>query len=105
MIRRPPRSTLFPYTTLFRSNGGRALANPCNVISCSSVAVTCDLPPLLRFGAQAWRVEDDLEATVDHALPAERDRIRVSRSEASLATREFSRYLWADLLVRTRQAA
>src|SRR5438132_2556480 len=24
MIRRPPRSTLFPYTTLFRSTGGRA---------------------------------------------------------------------------------
>src|SRR5260370_30239721 len=23
MIRRPPRSTLFPYTTLFRSNGRR----------------------------------------------------------------------------------
>src|SRR5260370_16564437 len=25
MIRRPPRSTLFPYTTLFRSRGSRAL--------------------------------------------------------------------------------
>src|SRR3712207_8808918 len=25
MIRRPPRSTLFPYTTLFRSGGRRAL--------------------------------------------------------------------------------
>src|SRR2546427_6291965 len=24
MIRRPPRSTLFPYTTLFRSEGGEA---------------------------------------------------------------------------------
>src|SRR3712207_8940112 len=24
MIRRPPRSTLFPYTTLFRSEAGRA---------------------------------------------------------------------------------
>src|SRR2546430_10035486 len=24
MIRRPPRSTLFPYTTLFRSNGSAA---------------------------------------------------------------------------------
>src|SRR3712207_8040592 len=24
MIRRPPRSTLFPYTTLFRSQGGHA---------------------------------------------------------------------------------
>src|SRR6266853_3005465 len=27
MIRRPPRSTLFPYTTLFRSDGGRARRN------------------------------------------------------------------------------
>src|SRR3989442_10832264 len=26
MIRRPPRSTLFPYTTLFRSHGGRQRA-------------------------------------------------------------------------------
>src|SRR2546426_182151 len=26
MIRRPPRSTLFPYTTLFRSNGVECLA-------------------------------------------------------------------------------
>src|SRR3712207_7315342 len=25
MIRRPPRSTLFPYTTLFRSRGGHAV--------------------------------------------------------------------------------
>src|SRR5256885_4697980 len=25
MIRRPPRSTLFPYTTLFRSDGDRAV--------------------------------------------------------------------------------
>src|SRR2546430_13336720 len=25
MIRRPPRSTLFPYTTLFRSSGGLGL--------------------------------------------------------------------------------
>src|SRR2546430_17161039 len=27
MIRRPPRSTLFPYTTLFRSIGGSALTD------------------------------------------------------------------------------
>src|SRR2546427_6754372 len=32
MIRRPPRSTLFPYTTLFRSivSGGRGLKEPAN---------------------------------------------------------------------------
>src|SRR3712207_8340002 len=28
MIRRPPRSTLFPYTTLFRSLGGRRIDRP-----------------------------------------------------------------------------
>src|SRR2546422_7422050 len=28
MIRRPPRSTLFPYTTLFRSAGNDSQANP-----------------------------------------------------------------------------
>src|SRR3712207_9418386 len=28
MIRRPPRSTLFPYTTLFRSVGPEVAANP-----------------------------------------------------------------------------
>src|SRR5256885_8895602 len=28
MIRRPPRSTLFPYTTLFRSAGAPVLARP-----------------------------------------------------------------------------
>src|SRR2546427_52309 len=28
MIRRPPRSTLFPYTTLFRSRSGRRGARP-----------------------------------------------------------------------------
>src|SRR3989442_9951061 len=28
MIRRPPRSTLFPYTTLFRSKRGSGLSDP-----------------------------------------------------------------------------
>src|SRR5437016_9011163 len=34
MIRRPPRSTLFPYTTLFRSNGWRSFITSvlCNVL-------------------------------------------------------------------------
>src|SRR2546428_7435536 len=33
MIRRPPRSTLFPYTTLFRSRWlGEEDSNPCTVV-------------------------------------------------------------------------
>src|SRR2546422_9038917 len=31
MIRRPPRSTLFPYTTLFRSRNGAAIAAHANL--------------------------------------------------------------------------
>src|SRR5438309_5110182 len=30
MIRRPPRSTLFPYTTLFRSPGGEGASSLCS---------------------------------------------------------------------------
>src|SRR5256885_6416818 len=46
MIRRPPRSTLFPYTTLFRSLSGirrcadaRALSNPGGAERCLKTAV------------------------------------------------------------------
>src|SRR5438876_7749752 len=33
MIRRPPRSTLFPYTTLFRSSCSRKASPSCRVLS------------------------------------------------------------------------
>src|SRR5256885_10611221 len=39
MIRRPPRSTLFPYTTLFRSQHGSAVAAPGPAASARSHAV------------------------------------------------------------------
>src|SRR3712207_8345580 len=44
MIRRPPRSTLFPYTTLFRS-GGIDPASCCNASSdaASASSVSCRL--------------------------------------------------------------
>src|SRR3712207_8144832 len=37
MIRRPPRSTLFPYTTLFRSEG--------SISTCSTSGGICQSPP------------------------------------------------------------
>src|SRR5256885_11804460 len=46
MIRRPPRSTLFPYTTLFRSRGTRRPAG-----SCSAFQV-----PIGRRGPSAGQV-------------------------------------------------
>src|SRR2546430_10485700 len=41
MIRRPPRSTLFPYTTLFRSSPISGCWPRCTV----SAACSCGLPP------------------------------------------------------------
>src|SRR2546430_12906140 len=44
MIRRPPRSTLFPYTTLFRSHSRTAAtANTTHVITCFTVEFTKSL--------------------------------------------------------------
>src|SRR2546428_3660576 len=43
MIRRPPRSTLFPYTTLFRSIATRAGSEGRNLQFCN-VLVNYDLP-------------------------------------------------------------
>src|SRR3989454_11245116 len=58
MIRRPPRSTLFPYTTLFRS------LNPLG-----------NCPPVLRFERQRFQDEEiqgtlrQVNALVCHPLP------------------------------------
>src|SRR5438034_11044785 len=60
MIRRPPRSTLFPYTTLFRS---LALNGPLHNLSDSylfsshmlqHLVLTRVFPPLLLYGTPAW---------------------------------------------------
>src|SRR3712207_7958409 len=51
MIRRPPRSTLFPYTTLFRSGrtSGRSLQR--------TVRTVVVRPPGRRGGVRWWRAQ------------------------------------------------
>src|SRR3989454_1923130 len=44
MIRRPPRSTLFPYTTLFRSLERRAVDDPVGYRPAEQPVVRVDLP-------------------------------------------------------------
>src|SRR5260370_12586659 len=46
MIRRPPRSTLFPYTTLFRSR--EFTATRCSELHCSAVTGAAGAGQLLR---------------------------------------------------------
>src|SRR2546430_7075579 len=48
MIRQPPRSTLFPYTTLFRSASSRELAPSVNSFSPSEAYAIVSMPARLR---------------------------------------------------------
>src|SRR5256885_10537246 len=72
MIRRPPRSTLFPYTTLFRSNKiDRSDARPTDVLNAvfdlfvelDADDATLDFPTIFAAGRQGI-------ATTDLSIPA-----------------------------------
>src|SRR2546429_4082852 len=54
MIRRPPRSTLFPYTTLFRSHVSRERGHSCDLRRVRLSAVALEIPGVLhQVGAEA----------------------------------------------------
>src|SRR2546430_13779457 len=63
MIRRPPRSTLFPYTTLFRSQGSVAKSQP--EAKSSERKLIPSAPELTAT---------DLEAFLDGLIPAQLER-------------------------------
>src|ERR1035438_8822745 len=58
MIRRPPRSTLFPYTTLFRSQDVRAGAGASNWRQVFMADVTDPTTPLITTAASASVVNE-----------------------------------------------
>src|SRR3712207_8880497 len=72
MIRRPPRSTLFPYTTLFRSlpsaiampgavdrTASATSVQPVDAAPRSSVSVWCTGPPSLRRLVEVEQVAEE----------------------------------------------
>src|SRR3712207_9421577 len=74
MIRRPPRSTLFPYTTLFRSSKRGTVARiylPPDANSLLSVADHClrsrDYVNLIVIDKQPQLQWLDMEAAIEHA--------------------------------------
>src|SRR2546427_5124184 len=63
MIRRPPRSTLFPYTTLFRSSSRRKEAHS-EIRNPKSEIARASLRRLLRFrGSMREVLEEDRKST------------------------------------------
>src|SRR5258705_845392 len=64
MIRRPPRSTLFPYTTLFRSqNEGRKIMH----LPEFRASVTCVRVPVYRAHSVAVTAQFERSVSVDQA--------------------------------------
>src|SRR3712207_8490446 len=90
MIRRPPRSTLFPYTTLFRSSGQR-----------SRGAVAQPLPRLRELQPAArFETPDDrrLPVHLPDGRPADHAR-RGVRSEEHTSELQSRQYLVCRLLL------
>src|SRR2546429_5829252 len=55
MIRRPPRSTLFPYTTLFRSGVPVMLAPPAHGIAAGVLPTATIVVAHLELRQRSWR--------------------------------------------------
>src|SRR2546426_8565135 len=58
MIRRPPRSTLFPYTTLFRSPFGSSTSTVRFVLRSHSCAVFCNSSGVTLANSSSMRSEE-----------------------------------------------
>src|SRR5947209_3671435 len=77
MIRRPPRSTLFPYTTLFRSHTAKeqsTLLIDCHfgkIAFCQHIHATQDKRRSLKYGVSFWKAANEHHQTTQHYDEAE----------------------------------
>src|SRR3712207_7352616 len=92
MIRRPPRSTLFPYTTLFRSpppssSPARPTASPARASSSSRHLLArgpCVVGPILRVLVRGLP-----DPHARHHLPEDRKSTRLNSSHANISYAVF----------------
>src|SRR3712207_6857043 len=92
MIRRPPRSTLFPYTTLFRSVVGEARSWLSEATEASDVTVYC----WPRWSIWARRTTDGSSCCSRHST-------RVGRSEEHTSELQSRQYLVCRLLLEKKK--
>src|SRR3712207_9189024 len=98
MIRRPPRSTLFPYTTLFRSEGDEAIGIVSLAIRVEGVGGEVRRPVVPVRGPEsrpAALAGADRDAVLRRGLRADRTRIddAVPRSEEHTSELQSRQYL------------
>src|SRR3712207_7022480 len=91
MIRRPPRSTLFPYTTLFRSDGGDdvAPAHAASVPALRGVDREGLREPAEARGARGARRAGRRAAEADTGGRRDRKSTRLNSSHANISYAVF----------------
>src|SRR5258707_3122936 len=96
MIRRPPRSTLFPYTTLFRSHASKRLAHDVLCVRVSGCRNHCGIK-LVRFVLSLCQYSAELRAQRESTK-------RTSfRSEEHTSELQSRQYLVCRLLLGTKK--
>src|SRR3712207_9039699 len=89
MIRRPPRSTLFPYTTLFRSNLGNTRMPNANHWHRDLVGLTVDVWVILAKALYGVLDPDRAGRPVVQALIRDRKSTRLNSSHANISYAVF----------------
>src|SRR3712207_7815497 len=96
MIRRPPRSTLFPYTTLFRSSDAEELPQPsCPTSPCFAVSRTTGYQAKVGTNRGLVRVPENGRIVAWT--------IRLSRSEEHTSELQSRQYLVCRLLLEKKK--
>src|SRR3712207_8810492 len=102
MIRRPPRSTLFPYTTLFRSQGVATLGQ----LAATPDGVLADWfgPRLGPYLGRLARFEDDRTLETSRTAKSEsRETTFDRRSEEHTSELQSRQYLVCRLLLEKKK--
>src|SRR5258707_5568054 len=91
MIRRPPRSTLFPYTTLFRSTGDDRRGRPAGQIPCAAVltGILQRFPVMLALCPGVTLTESAAAADSVKVTPGDRKSTRLNSSHANISYAVF----------------
>src|SRR3712207_7039889 len=92
MIRRPPRSTLFPYTTLFRSRTGERQVPAASLDRVAGLVDDLDADPVEREGGRARLERGDARQRRDHV-----------RSEEHTSELQSRQYLVCRLLLAKKK--
>src|SRR2546430_13066987 len=82
MIRRPPRSTLFPYTTLFRSPTAKTLQQSLGYFSAKALRAAVEAAYLAELGRRSGRAWAAIDA---HQIDRKSTRLNSSHSQISYA--------------------